>query len=123
MGAEMHSRRVEPDEEGLVRFGRAIHEVECAVDEFLVDGLHPLLSEGAGVFDLAVRIRVDDAARAELFAEARIFRVVLVFGFLFGVQVIEVAVELVEAVVRREKLIFVAEVILAELARGITLGA
>ena len=30
--------------------------------------------------------------------------------------------ELVEAVVRREKLIFVAEVILAELARGITLG-
>jgi hypothetical protein len=45
--------------------------------------------------------------------------VVLVLGLLFGVQVIEVAVELVETVIGRQMLVPVAEVVLAELAGGI----
>ncbi|MNG22969.1 hypothetical protein D3C84_1075200 [compost metagenome] len=43
-------------------------------------------------------------------------------GFLFGVEVIEVAEELVETVVGRQELVLVAQVVLAELAGGITLG-
>ena len=47
-------------------------------------------------------------------------RVVGPFGLLLGVEVVEVAVELVEAVHGRQELVEVAEVVLAELARGVT---
>src|SRR6185436_7800529 len=44
------------------------------------------------------------------------------FGFLGGVEVVERAVELVEAVHGRQMLIAVAEVVLAELGGGVPLG-
>ena len=53
--------------------------------------------------------------------KVRILRVVLVFRFLFGVEVIQVAEELVEAVVGGQKLILVPQVILAELAGRVPL--
>ena len=43
------------------------------------------------------------------------------FGFFFGVEVIEVAEELVEAVNGRQKLVAVAQMVLAELAGGVAL--
>ena len=46
-------------------------------------------------------------------------RVVEVLGFLLGVEVIEVAEELVKAVHRRQVLVHVPEVVLAELARRV----
>ena len=64
------------------------------------------------------RPRVDHAARAELLVEARELlrrRPVRGLGLLLGVEVVEVAVELVEAVRRRQVLVHVAEVVLAEL--------
>jgi hypothetical protein len=45
--------------------------------------------------------------------------IVAVLGLLLGVQVVEVAVELVEAVDRRQQLVAVAQVVLAELAGGV----
>ena len=94
--------------------------------ELVVDGLHPLLGQRAGVLDalgaVAVRPGVQDAARAEVLAEVRevlVGRVVVELGLLLGVEVVEVAEELVEAVHGRQELVAVAEVVLAELAGGV----
>ena len=59
---------------------------------------------------------MDDAAGAETLAKGRVLRVVGVLGLFFSVQVIEVAEELVEAVVGGQELVLVAQVVLAELA-------
>ena len=79
--------------------------------------------ERAGVLDLlrSVRIRpaVQHAARTELLLELGILRVVRVLRLLLGVQMVEVAEELVEAVDGRQELVAVAEVVLAELAGGV----
>ena len=48
--------------------------------------------------------------------ELRVLRIVRVLGLLFGVEMVEVAEEFVEAVQRRQVLILVAEMVLAELA-------
>ena len=107
-------------------------------EHFLVDRLHPLLRQRAGVLaallaplaEAAVvgkralgvsRVAVEHAARAELLLELRVLRIVGVLGLLLGVQVVEVAEELVEAVDRRDELVAVAEVILAELAGRVAL--
>ncbi len=49
-------------------------------------------------------------------------RIVLLFGVLFGVEVVQVAEEFVEAVHRRQVLVAIAEVILAELSGGVALS-
>jgi hypothetical protein len=101
-----------------------------------VDRLHPLRVERSGVFDTLFaddpepRILggvlffgsegVDDPARAESLEEGRIIRIVLVFRLLVGVEMVEVAKELIEAVGGRQVLIAVAEVVLAELPGGVT---
>jgi hypothetical protein len=59
------------------------------------------------------------AAGPEFFLELRILRIIGILGFLFGVQVVEVAEKYVEAVHGGKKIISIAEVILAELPRGI----
>jgi len=48
--------------------------------------------------------------------------VVWVFRLLFGVEVVEVAIELVKAMVARQEFVLVAQVVLAELAGGIAVG-
>ena len=63
----------------------------------------------------------ENSAWPELRPECRILGVVLLLGKLFGVQVVEVAEELVEAVDGRQVLVAVAQVILAELAGRIAL--
>jgi hypothetical protein len=64
---------------------------------------------------------VDHAARTERFAEARILRVVRHLRFFLGVEVIQVAEELIETVIGRQHVVQVAEVILAELAGRVAL--
>ena len=54
MRPDVHASAVEPDEERLARRVGTVHEVERAVEDFLVDRLHPLLRQGAGVLDPAV---------------------------------------------------------------------
>ena len=104
-------------------------------EELLVHRLHPLPRQRAGVLDrlladlaehridgrvvLVGRLALHHAARAELLPEIRVLRIVRVFRLFLGVEVIEVAEELIEAVHRRQVLVAVAEVVLAELAGGI----
>ena len=66
---------------------------------------------------------VDDAAGAEPLPEVREVLgrgVVVELGLLLGVEVVQVAEELVEAVGGRQVLVPVTEVVLAELAGGVT---
>ena len=128
VGAEVHVRRVEPHEERGVAVLGGAHEAQRLGEDLLVDGLHPLAGERAGVLDalrsVTVGPRVDHAAGSEALAEVRelrVARVVVLLGFLLGVEVVEVAEELVEAMHRREELVLVAEMVLAELAGGVPL--
>ncbi len=138
VGAEVHVGGVEPEEERGPCAGLAIDEVEPVLEDLVVDRLHPLLRQRPGVLDplaahapvplvLGVvvgvgRPRVQDAARAEALVEAR---EVLLRGpvgrlrLLLGVEVVEVAEELVEAVDGGQVLVEVTEVVLAELPGGI----
>ena len=59
-----------------------------------------------------------DHARAHL--APQVLRVVRVAGVFHRIEVIQVAEELVEPVHRGEELVFVAEMVFAELARGVT---
>jgi hypothetical protein len=94
----------------------------------VVDGLHALLGQRAGVLDLlppSGSPGVDHAARARIAPEGlavgehHVAGVVLVLRLFFGVQVVQIAEELIEAVVGRQVFVAVAEVVLAELAGGV----
>ena len=106
---------------GLLAFLARSMKSVVAARTSVVDGLHALLGQRAGILDLAVRRALDDTARPELLSELGILRVVLVLRFLFGIEVVEVAEELVEAVRCRQELVAVAEVVLAELAGHVAL--
>ena len=55
---------------GLLRLVLLVDEIERALGDFVVDGLHALLRQRAGVFDLlaalAVGLAVQHAARPEI---------------------------------------------------------
>ena len=135
MREDVHPRRVEVAEPGAALLGLALHEVERRREELLVHRLHPLAGQRAGVLDhlladlaelridrrvvLVGRLALQHAARTELLPELRILRIVGVLRLLLGVEVIEIAEELVEAVHRRQMLVAVAEMVLAELAGGV----
>jgi hypothetical protein len=84
-------RAVEPEEKRLLRLGVAIHEAHRRGLDLLVDRLHALLRQRAGVLDLlsalAVGKNVKHAARAELLLELGILGVVVGLRLLLGVQV------------------------------------
>ncbi len=115
MRVEFHHRK-----KGFPSFFDVLHEAEGLARDLLVDRLHALLVERPGRLDLlrAVRVgpAVDHAARREALAQLRILEVVRMLGLVLGVEVVERAEELVEAVRGRQMLVAVAEVVLAELA-------
>ncbi|MNX60397.1 hypothetical protein D3C86_913010 [compost metagenome] len=90
----------------------------------VVDGLHALGGERARVLHLAIGRGLDHAAWREILHEGivGILGPVRALGLFFGVQVVEVPEELVEAVVRRQVFVLVAQVVLAELRSGVALG-
>src|SRR5215475_12514539 len=125
----MHVRGVEPHEERCARRVLALNKVDCRRKEFVIDGLHALFGQRSGVLDPLCAVRVSPAVqyatRAIVLAEIRkvlLRRIIAQLRLLLGVQVIEVAKELVEAMLRWQVLVAVAEVILAELAGGIAEG-
>ena len=65
------------------------------------------------------RNALHDAARTELRPERRVLRIVRVLRLILGIQVIEIAKELIEAVNGRQEFVAVAEMIFAELSGGI----
>src|SRR5262249_48364706 len=60
-------------------------------------------------------LAIQYAARTELRTERRLLRIVSLLRLFLGIQVIQVAVELVEAVHGRQEVVAIAEVVLAEL--------
>ena len=117
---DVHPRRVPPEEERLLGLVRLVDEAERPLGDLVVDRLHPLLGQRPGVLDLVVAgprpPRAQHAARAEALLELRVLRIVGVLRLLLGVQVVEVAEELVEPVLGRQELVAVAEVVLPVLA-------
>ena len=125
VGPDVHAGAVVPEEERLLCLDVAIDEIHRLRVDFLVDGFHALRGQRAGIFDglatLAVRLAVEHTAWTILLFELGIFRVVVGLRLFFGIQVIQVAEELVEPVHRRQVLVLIAEVVLAELSGRVAL--
>ena len=133
----MHAGGIEPGEKWFLVPVRSIDKVERGGEKFLVHCLHALLGKRAGIGAallaplaetriFARRIRdgrraAQNAARTETQLELSILRIVRVLGLVLGIQMIEIAEELVKTVDRRQKLIAVAEMVLAELSGHVTL--
>ena len=127
--AEMHPGGVDPDEERCVVVVGALDEILGCVHELDVTRFHAFTGQRAGVLDALfadatpprmlggiVFLRgpgVDNAARSKDILEVgkiRFGRIVHMLRLLFGVEVIEVAKELIEAVGGGQILVHVAEV-------------
>ena len=125
VGVDVHAGGVPPEEEGLVRLLGLLEVVERGLGDLLVDRLHALLAQRPGVLDLlravGVGPGVDHAARGELLDHRRVFEVVGILELLLGIEVVERAEELVEAVRGGQVLVAVAEVVLAELRGHVAL--
>ena len=109
MREEMHAGGVHPDKEWLIGLDLPLHEVDRCRGGFVIDRLHPLLGQRAGILDALLAylaeawvdggiidiagFALDHAARAELLLEAHVFRIVGVFRILLGIEVVEVAEE------------------------------
>ena len=130
--AEVHVGEVDPGKHRLARLHLPVDEVGTARGDVIVDRPHPLDRQRPGILDplpadgAEARVHggiidfggpgMQHAARAELRPERRVLRIVALFRLLLGVQVVQIAVEFVEAVHGRQELVAVAEVVLAELA-------
>ena len=135
VGAAVHPGAVAPAEERLAGLRLPLDVVDGRVRRLVVDRLHPLLGQRAGVLDglladpaparllgrvvLVRRLAPQHAARAEHLPELAGPAGSSLLRLLLGVEVVEVAEELVEPVDRRQVLVQVAEVVLAELAGGV----
>src|SRR5262245_32324313 len=134
----MHVGGVYPTEKRLASRMLALDPVFCCGNKIVIAGLHPLFGEWTGVLDpllphppptgllggivLVICPAVQDSARPESFAEVGevLFRWIVVHLRLFlGVQVVEVAIELVKAMHTWQVLVEVTEMVLAELAGGV----
>ena len=86
-----------------------LDECERTVRGFIVHRLHAFLCQWPGVIDLLATVRhgkgVDHTTRTILLAEFRILRIVLIFRFFLGIEVIQVAKELVETVIAGQQLL------------------
>ena len=134
----MHAAWVEPHEKRLLVPVSAIDKVERGLEEFLVNRLHTFLCQRAGVLAFLFapfaeawvfargfgggRRTLQNSPRTKARLKRRIFRIIRIFRFVLGVQVIEISEKLVEPVNRRQKLIAVAEMVFAELCRRISGG-
>ena len=128
---QVHAGRVEPAEERLASRLLPLHEIDGRGRGLVVDRLHPLLGQRAGVLDGLLadlaearidrrivdvgRLALQHAARTELRQVGRILRIVRQLRLFLGIEVIEIAEELIEAVHRRQRFVAVADVVLAEL--------
>ena len=69
MGPEVHVRGVEPHEERLIGLGLAVDVFRGRGQDLIVDGLHPLFGQLAGVFDAPVGITAEHAPGSVVFPE------------------------------------------------------
>ena len=136
MRPDMDGGAVEPDEEGLVALAHLVQVFQRLVEHFAIEGLHALARQLAVLFDLLLADAAKDRVHGRVIHVGRpgvqnvartillqVVRVLLagvseLLRLLLGVEVIEIAIPLVEAVDGRQELIAVAQVVLAELARS-----
>ena len=129
----MHPAWVEPDEERLLVAVGAVDEVGRGAEELFVDRFHALLGERPGILAFLLAPRTEtrivarrvgrvgdalhDAARTEPRPECRVLRIIRMLRFVLGIQMIEVAEELVETMHCRQEFVAITEMVLAELSR------
>ena len=90
----MHSRGVIPDEKWFLRCVCHVHEIKRKLSDFLINGLHALNVQRASVFDLAICDGVNYTTGPKLLGEFRILWVILIFRFVFGIEVVQVSKKL-----------------------------
>src|SRR5579871_2498916 len=126
VGPEVHSGGVVPQEERAVVLMSAVEEIKSLCGNLVIDGFHALSRERTGILNrlasLAIRPAMQYASRSETFFEIRILRIVRILGLFFGVQMVEIAEELIEAVHGRQEFVLVAEMVLAELPCSVAEG-
>ena len=138
VSAEVHVSEVDPDEKRFVGLHLALNEVDRAFGGDVVDRLHPLLGQGTGVLDDLLanlaeaginsrvvfirRLGINHPARSIFLAKSGVLGIIAKLRLFLGVEVVKVAEELVESVDGGEKLIAVAEVVLAKLPGRVTQG-
>ena len=120
-GPDVHAGRVDPDEERLVGLVRAVDEVQADARNSSSTVSMRLRVSGPVSSILPSAYEWITPRGPNFFAELGILRIVVGLRFLFGVQVVEVAEELVEAVVGGQVLVLVTEVVLAELPGRVAL--
>lgn len=101
-----------PGKEWFTGFHLTRHKVVVGGQGFFIHGAHTLHGQRTGIFDFAVSGTLNYPARAKLFAEVGIFRVIRIFRLFFGIQVIEIAKELIETMCSRQEFIAIAKVVL-----------
>ena len=130
MGDDVHAGRVEPDEERLAVLVGLVDEVEGKVADLVIHGFHALGIERAGILDLLLadlaparhvrrvilvgRPAMNHVARTDDIQQ--VLRIVGMGRVFHRVEVIQIAEEFIEAVDGGQKLILVAQMVLAELA-------
>jgi len=131
VSAQVHVGEVHPDKDRLASLVLPLDEIHGPVRDVVVDRHHPLGGQRTGVLAdlladfaeprvrgrvvLVRRLAVEHASRAVFGAKRRVLRVIRKLRLLFGVQVIQVAVKLVEPMHGRQEFVAIAQVVLAEL--------
>ena len=133
----MHASRVVPEQERLPGRMRPVDEVERMCEEIVLDSLHALSRQRArlfdhllayapeaGIFGWIVHVRRfagQHTARLEELHRGLVVRIVSLLWLVLGIQVVEVAVELVEPVHGRQKLVAISQVVFADLGGHVAL--
>ncbi len=102
-----YPRPTDPAKERFVDGLGSRHEVFRCGDESFVNRLHSLACQRPGVLDslrsIGVSIRSNDASRPIFLFEIRVLWVVVILGFLLGVEIVKIPKELVEATAARHR--------------------
>jgi hypothetical protein len=116
MREDVHPCKVHPHKERLVRLHLLVHKVHGGVGCLIVDRLHALDVQRPRILDLAVCKGMNNTAWVVHLQEDRIvLGPIRHLRLLLGVQVVQVAEEFVEAMICRQILVTVSQVVLAEL--------
>ena len=122
MRPNVHTSRVPPQEERFVSLVSPIHEVQGPVGHIVIDGFHSFLGQWPGILDAAIRIGMDNSPGSEFFLEFSTFRVVDVLRLFLGIQMVQVAIEFVKAVIGGKVLVAVSQVVFPELSGHVSMA-
>ena len=117
---DVHARCIVPYEERLLRLYGPLNEVYRALKELTIGRFHAFAGEGSCILNLAIGVTANNSTWSEFLVELAILRVMVGFRLFLGIEVIEIAEELVEAMCCRQILVKITKVVLAKLGAGVT---